>query len=126
MNANDRRDYKKLNKNHSFVLTAYMIVNEMVLDGVTAEAEMEDVMHSYLAPLRGNLRRYGFNLGKTDRIMWFTENVTLQFIWGMEVEMEHTDDPLEALRIANDHLNVVPDYYDRLGKVEDKAAKEWK
>jgi hypothetical protein len=37
---------------------------------------------------------------------------------GMRVEMEHTKDKETAKKIAMDHLYEVPDYYDRLKKVE--------
>ena len=41
-----------------------------------------------------------------------------QLAKGIEVEYEHTDDTSEAARIAMDHLVEIPDYYDRLEKME--------
>ena len=41
-----------------------------------------------------------------------------QLAKGIEVEKEHTTDPMVAAEIALDHLNELPDYYDRLEKVE--------
>jgi len=41
-----------------------------------------------------------------------------QVIIGVEVEMEHTDDPKVALQIAIDHLNEFPDYYTGLKNME--------
>jgi DNA-directed RNA polymerase subunit RPC12/RpoP len=35
---------------------------------------------------------------------------------GIEVEMEHTDDPKIALKIAMDHIKENPNYYDKLAK----------
>lgn len=35
---------------------------------------------------------------------------------GIEVEMEHTDDPKMALKIAMDHIKEDPKYYDKLAK----------
>ena len=35
---------------------------------------------------------------------------------GIEVEMEHTDDPKMALKIAMDHIKEDPKYYDKLTK----------
>ena len=35
---------------------------------------------------------------------------------GIEVEMEHTDDPKIALKIAMDHIKEDPQYYDKLTK----------
>jgi len=45
---------------------------------------------------------------------------------GIEVEMEHTIDPLISKRISLDHLAEIPDYYTRLAKMEKEgeAAKE--
>jgi len=43
---------------------------------------------------------------------------------GIEIEMEHTDDPELAKEIAMDHLTEIPDYYTRLVKMEKEAEKE--
>lgn len=43
-----------------------------------------------------------------------------QLSLGIQVEMEHTDDPREAREIALDHLMELPDYYSRLAKMEKK------
>ena len=37
---------------------------------------------------------------------------------GMRVEMEHTDKPYVAMRIAKDHLTEDSEYYDKLEKME--------
>jgi hypothetical protein len=37
---------------------------------------------------------------------------------GIAVEMEHLDDPAVAEKIARDHLEELPDYYDKLEKME--------
>lgn len=42
---------------------------------------------------------------------------------GIKVEMEHTDDPVIAKKIALDHLSELPDYYTRLKKMESKNEK---
>lgn len=39
---------------------------------------------------------------------------------GIKVELEHTSDKKVAREIALDHLDEVPDYYDRLKTVERK------
>jgi len=59
-----------------------------------------------------------------------------QFRMGLDVETEHGshdpstdvtgDDPLATGKIALAHLNEFPDYYDRLGEMEEKAKKELK
>lgn len=45
---------------------------------------------------------------------------------GIKVEMEHTSDKEKAREIATDHVSEFADYYDRLGKMENKASKDWK
>ena len=57
-----------------------------------------------------------------------------QFRGGMEVELEHglhdlltnvtDDDPLVTGKIALAHLNEFPDYYTRLGRMEEEAKRE--
>lgn len=54
------------------------------------------------------------------------EKIQSQIKKGIEVEMEHTSDKEKASEIATDHVSEFPDYYDRLGKMEKKADKEWK
>lgn len=44
--------------------------------------------------------------------------VTNQLKKGLRVELEHTTHPSVALEIALDHLSELPDYYNRLEKVE--------
>lgn len=41
---------------------------------------------------------------------------------GTKVELEHTSNPLLAEKIAKDHLAELPDYYDRLQKMEEGAG----
>lgn len=43
-----------------------------------------------------------------------------QVVKGIEVEKEHVADEATAREIALDHLNELPDYYDRLEKMEKK------
>ena len=40
---------------------------------------------------------------------------------GIETELEHTDDIDEAKEIAKDHLEEIPDYYERLEEMEEEA-----
>jgi len=47
-----------------------------------------------------------------------------QLAMGLEVELEHTDDPKLALEIAMDHLVEIPDYYTHLDKMEREAGVE--
>jgi hypothetical protein len=45
---------------------------------------------------------------------------------GIKVEREHTNDTQLAMKIALQHLDEIPDYYDRLKKMEGGAKKEHK
>ena len=47
-----------------------------------------------------------------------------QLKMGMKVEMEHTNCPLIARKIALDHLSELSDYYSRLRQMEDAAKKK--
>lgn len=46
-----------------------------------------------------------------------------QFIEGLNVEMEHTNDQKKATEIVMDHLTEDPKYYDKLSKVENNEEK---
>ena len=47
-----------------------------------------------------------------------------QLAMGIDVEKEHTDNPLLAKEIAKDHLAELPDYYTRLAKMEADGKAE--
>ena len=69
-------------------------------------------------------------IGKKLEIDWSKFNLE-QFRRGMDVELEHGthdpetnvtgDDPLATGKIALAHLKELPDYYDRLEKMEEAA-----
>jgi hypothetical protein len=44
---------------------------------------------------------------------------------GIEVEFEHSTNPLISRKIAMDHLTEFPDYYTRLKRLEDEAEDYW-
>ena len=46
------------------------------------------------------------------------DQILSQLEKGIRVELEHTTDKKVAKEIALDHLNELPDYYDRLEKAE--------
>jgi uncharacterized protein DUF5661 len=58
-----------------------------------------------------------------------------QFRTGMDVELEHGshdpqtdvthDDPIITGKIALAHMKEFPDYYERLGRMEAEAEREW-
>ncbi len=47
-----------------------------------------------------------------------------QLAMGLEIELEHTNDPKIALEIAMDHLAEIPDYYTHLNKMEKEVNAE--
>lgn len=46
------------------------------------------------------------------------EEIEKQVEMGIKVELEHTDDPKLAREIALDHIAEMPDYYNKLKKIE--------
>jgi hypothetical protein len=74
-------------------------------------------------------------IGKELNINWGKFDIE-QFRLGLVVELEHGlrspetnvtgDDPILTGKIALAHLNEFPDYYTRLGKLEEEAKKYWK
>jgi len=65
-------------------------------------------------PLYGGLA-YGMSPGDFDQV---------ELEKGIKVEMEHTNDPIVATRIAMDHLVEHPDYYKELEKMEKKLEEK--
>ena len=47
---------------------------------------------------------------------YYLEDFEKELNAGIEVEMEHTNDPETAKRIALDHLSEDPEYYEKLAK----------
>lgn len=54
------------------------------------------------------------------------ESLESQIKKGIKVEREHTNSDSLAREIAKDHLFEIPDYYDRLDKMEKGAEKKKK
>jgi hypothetical protein len=52
------------------------------------------------------------------------KDILNQLILGVDVEMEHTDNPQMAYEIAMDHLYELPDYYSKLSTIEEKFASK--
>lgn len=75
-------------------------------------------------------------IGEEIGIDWVTSQFDVeQFRIGMTVELEHglhdertnvsNDDPHLTAKIALAHLNEFPDYYTRLGRMEEDAKRDW-
>lgn len=67
----------------------------------------------------------GFASGKSQQSIADHHGVSVRLIKrqmrkGIDVEMEHTNDPEIAREIAMDHLMEDPAYYDKLEKIEKK------
>ena len=78
--------------------------------GITTNKEIR----TDIVPLKGGLA-YGKSPTAYDQ---------KQLKAGTIIEMEHTDDPVVAQRIAMDHLEEHPDYYRYLTKMERKLDKK--
>lgn len=52
------------------------------------------------------------------------EKIERQLEMGIKVEMEHTGDRAVSREIALDHLLEMPDYYDRLKKMEESEIND--
>jgi len=77
--------------------------------------EFEGMIYSILGSFLGNGRAK--EKGVTEKDVDANE-----LKMGIKVEMEHTDDPIMASRIAIDHLAEIDDYYTRLKKMEGEAG----
>lgn len=62
-------------------------------------------------------------LDKMGTDYWNDKEIQKQLAVGVQVEMEHTDNPEQAIAIAMDHLSEYPDYYTRLSKVVSDVPK---
>jgi len=84
-----------------------------------------------MAPRKNFTAEEAKKTGDRLNIKWDKFDVD-QFRMGMDVELEHglcdpstnvtNDDPLMTGKIALAHLNEIPDYYDRLEKMEEEAG----
>ena len=69
--------------------------------------------------VKGKSTNVLFNLGLAESVS--KDELKKQLAMGVKVEMEHTDDPKLALKIAIDHIKEDPLYYDHLKFVENFA-----
>jgi hypothetical protein len=90
--------------------------------GVHAFAEKEDINpHDFEENIYAILGSF-FGAGYANERGFTEEDADPeQLEMGIEVEMEHTTDPLISKRIALDHLSEITDYYTRLAKMEAEA-----
>lgn len=74
-------------------------VKDEIPGGLSDDKTLQDIANKHGAPL---------------------ELIQLMMKWGVDVEMEHTDDPKIAKEIARDHLMEDPIYYKKLKEMEGK------
>jgi hypothetical protein len=91
---------------------------------------MSEARHEFSAE---EARRFGEEIG----IDWANAPFDVdQFRIGMNVELEHglhdphtnvsDDNPHVTAKITLAHLNEFPDYYTRLGRMEEEAGRDWR
>ncbi len=83
--------------------------------GIKNPSDLEEVAYGLLQSFfsQGRYMKEGKNL------KWDKKELEM----GIEVEMEHTDNPLFACRIALDHLCESKNYYSLLAEMEKKGEK---
>jgi hypothetical protein len=71
-----------------------------------------------------------YQKASSDKKWYYLEDFEKELKAGISVEMEHTEDPEIAKRIALDHLSEDPEYYEKLAKAglvdEPDALKDLK
>lgn len=86
------------------------------IDDEAIEAEIFRLLHSFLA--------FGRSNDKNKPITLVNDQYVEQLEKGIIVEYEHTTNYHIAKKIAKDHLAEIPDYYDRLERMERSARIE--
>ena len=84
--------------------------------------ESERTINTRLRDIARKHTKEGGNAPHKDKVEDMILKLKNQLNKGIKVEMEHKMGKAEATRIALDHLEEFPDYYDRLKKIESKEA----
>jgi hypothetical protein len=93
-----------------------MLVSLLHKNDKPSDADLGAFDKTFIASmLAGFLKKYKHEQDKDEN---FDE---VQLAKGVKIEKEHTDDPYIAKIIAKAHLAEIPDYYDRLEKMEKEA-----
>lgn len=95
-----------------------------ILDSIGKESDKKDIQKSEADNIKGGKADNLTIQDIADKHKVSIEEIKKQFKQGIEVEMEHTDDPAKAAEICRDHLFEFSDYYTRLAKMEGEAKKE--
>ena len=102
------------------VLFVEMVLKELKSFPIEESAEKTDKF----AALKGGLAEGMTKEEIAEKHDVSVEKIEEQLKMGRKVEMEHTNDPEVAERIAMDHLFEISDYYTRLKKMEDEAEEK--
>ncbi len=104
------------------------------------ETQFADYLNNTYETFRKSTEKKSFS---RDEAQWIANKLNIKFdkfdldqFWvGVNVELEHgtvnpftnvtNDDPILTGKIALAHLNEIPDYYDRLTKMEAQAKQYW-
>jgi hypothetical protein len=84
--------------------------------------ESERTINTRLRDIARKHTKEGGKVPHKDKMEDMILKLKNQLSKGIKVEMEHKMGKAEATRIALDHLEEFPDYYDRLKKIESKEA----
>lgn len=84
--------------------------------------ESERTINTRLRDIARKHTKEGGKAPHKDKVEDMIPKLKNQLSKGIKVEMEHKMGKAEATRIALDHLEEFPDYYDRLKKIESKEA----
>lgn len=87
--------------------------DDLGIDHDLVEEVIYELLGSFIG--YGNANKTGFELKDADK---------KELAMGRKVELEHTNCPMIAERIALDHLSEISDYYTRLAKMESDAGVE--
>ena len=99
-----------------------------VLDQLGKAANFAELMNGEVVSINPK-HPDGERANRTVKDVLSTESISKdelrkQLAMGIEVEMEHTDNPKLAMKIAMDHIKEDPKYYDKLKFIHDEQVEE--
>jgi len=106
---------------------AFNTISQLYVQGQISDELFNAAEASYIEKsekLKGGKGDSRTDIDIADRHGVSTRDIEDEVTIGMEIELEHTDDPKIAAEIVRDHLWEIPDYYTRLVKMESDAKKE--
>jgi len=118
-----KKGYKAINLTLMFLCCLFLLL------GCKSKKTAEKKFEGYRVAIQ---EQYGIDIqGRKEQLMGgeadntdITKYDLNQILLGIKVESEHTTDKYLALEITMDHLEEIPDYYDRLLKMEEEYEEE--